>query len=138
MYACLCYLQVKLAGMVEESLASLVYACIVIILPNIHMLMLNNHPKRHLCCSIHVRIYPQIQKKLPGRTRPFYPSYPSSLTPSTPSLPRLKQQPPLRPHLIRKPSRSLKHALAPQPRLPDHTLERLILVGRDLVPEEHS
>jgi len=83
-------------------------------------------------------MYPQSRKKLRKRTCQFPLISRSSLTPSTLSLPRLKQQPPLRPRLVRKPSRSLKHALAPQPRLPDHTLERLVLVGRDFVPEEHS
>ena len=76
-------------------------------------------------------MYPQGRKKLRKRT-----CQSPLISPS--SLPRLKQQPPLRPRLVRKPSRSLKHALAPQPRLPDHTLERLVLVGRDFVPEEHS
>ena len=52
-------------------------------------------------------------------------------------LPRLKQKFPRRPALLRETVLAREDPLSPQPRLLDDALERLILIRRALVPEEH-
>lgn len=66
---------------------------------------------------------------------------PSNVYPIMPTcdlLPRLKQQLTSRARLLHEPILPRKNPLTTQPSLPNHALESLILVRRDLVTEQHS